>query len=120
MQHTTELATQVGAILDELGKRFGATGEHLWEVIVRQQRIEAGLVLASSVLFIVFTGLLLRWWFKREMKDTYDGDGERLMRVISTGILGIGVVALSIWSIYKAGAFFNPEFYALQWIMSAF
>ena len=51
----SQLAQGVGEVLDQLGTRFGATGAHLWEQLVRYQYTEA----LTGVGVIVFLWVLL-------------------------------------------------------------
>ena len=107
-------AQNIGEILDALAARFGTTGIHLWEVLVRQQYIEA----IWGLMFMAITGVFgFIWmnWLKRRGDTAAADEGIELFGMIVGGIiLFIFVIASVVELLTVVPGFFNPEFYALK------
>ena len=108
-------AQNISEILDALAARFGTTGVHLWEVLVRQQYVEAIWGLGFIAMTIVLIWLWVHW-IRKCMKDKeYYMEEEE---VFLYSVLGVVLFILAIVSIVElfttTPGFFNPEFYALQ------
>lgn len=75
---TTIVKTFAG-VLDELSSRFGATGVHLWQEMVRYQ---IATVIADTVTFIIMaliTAVLARWLWKRRAEEAVRDTRENYM-----------------------------------------
>ncbi len=104
-------ADNIGEILDALALRFGTTGVYLWEVLVRQQIIEA--VMASVFLGIVTIAwpiwLFVGWRFDLDIDDFEWGAPAVILAFTS-------VVAVLV-AYHDIPGLWNPEFYALRDIL---
>lgn len=114
------MSDQIQEVLDVFAVRFGATGEHLWEVLVRQQVVEGWVsIIAPASLFIVgaIFALYTTWHYWGE-----DADAERHPVSCPGGWSGIAAVtcfALAVLVMLTFGILgilklINPEFYALK------
>lgn len=123
----SELSSQVGAVLDELGKRFGATGAHLWEVIVKQVYISAVTHYVIAALFVIASALCITvfiraWseWHKEKRDDenayTYNDRVENAgNHLIPAGLVGLLLIVSSIFlGISGYSRMVNPEYFALR------
>ena len=121
----------VNELLDVLAARFGATGEHLWEVLIRQAYV--GLVI--NVIALVASCLLLKFCWSRfwaamaviETEVKRYGSTEIDLSIadpFKAGIFGvIGCIALvlilvmGLAGIVSIGDALNPEYFALQQVL---
>lgn len=114
------MAQQVSAILDELAKRFGATAEHLWAVVVRQQVVEGVLYAFFGLLGTVVVTALIVWAVKVARREWTDDDAMSIGLMAMMGMFPLtalaGTIALLISGILRITA---PEYYALQAILRA-
>lgn len=101
MNDSTNVVLQtVSGLLDELGTRFGATGAHLWEQLVRYEVVQAvaGTVAVAGAWGVA--GVLLVVGVKKDIEELFIPAG------IAFAILSlIGVLSLP-WAI---GAMLVPE-----------
>ena len=103
------ISQSVGKVLDVLGEKFGATGAHLWHVLVRQQVVTAVLTEIVGV-FLVATAVSLLIAARRLKKsDVY---GEEWIFCMAAGI--VVAIASVLVIVLNAGGLVNPEFYALR------
>lgn len=130
MQDTTKCAANaaqtVGAVLDALAKRFGATGAHLWAVLVRQVYVDA----VRSMLLAIFT-LTVALYLLRSAKRQYavyagvkrSDWSEPPAPCIITGVLAIvmivGGVIAAVDAIRSVAQVFNPEYGAMIIVLRA-
>lgn len=128
---TDESVKLVTSVLQALAAKLGVASEHLWMVLVKQAFISS----ISYLLFILVTVVLTVIWYRVTKtvhkyvtvgyKDpVYDGriehwDGEHYIYVV------IGWVVVAICYIIvladmslMLGAFFNPEYWALNNVFS--
>lgn len=105
-------AENVGAILDALGARFGATGAHLWAVLQRQAFVE---FFTSLILLPVAVFLWVLWsrWPKKE--GPYADNFDRSMAAV---LLGLATLLLLCAIVGTAQGALNPEYYALHEVLS--
>jgi drug/metabolite transporter (DMT)-like permease len=94
------------AAFDSLSVRFGATGVHLWEVLVKQQLVVGmSAAVGTALLWATFAFCLQRY-----QNDNYDE------------AYGAAAIVLGVVGIFAAFFFFiegiprliNPEYYALM------
>lgn len=111
-----KLPDTVSKILDELAKRFGSTGAHLWEVLVRQAFDSSLINLlvggGASLFLIGLSGLL--FWVGNQESHNCDTDGFYACGGVA-GLLGVFILAV-ILSCNVLGLL-NPEYYALKDIL---
>ena len=100
--------------LDTLAAKLNTTGEHLWGVLMVQQRVDA------AIKFMLFGfGLYLIHWaikcFKLEAKQEYD-DPKYVLIGVCCGGFGVMFVGFGFdwW-----GHIINPEFYAIKSLLVA-
>lgn len=133
----SEVAQEVGAVLDVLAQRFGTTVEYLWEILVRQAAIEGWLNLFGSVMCVI--GLFLCWrlivWARHKdaaelaqakAEDKANGGyrSSYYSRPDNTGyfiasIIG-GTLLIILYFVYLFNGLsylLNPEFHALKYIL---
>lgn len=107
-------------ILDELGRRLGPAGEHVFELAVRQVYVDA---VASGVFLLVVVALTV-WalprierWRTAEDADRYDG---RSFVLLAPAILWCLVLLVAAyWALASVRDVLNPEYAALRDILGA-
>ena len=101
---------QIQETLDMLAVRFGATGEHLWGVLIRQQYVHAGTYLGVVVLCA-----LLAMGFGGFGSKLESGSDEQEGVYLASLVIGIvGLIILVVGVIDGVPRVINPEFYALK------
>ena len=115
-------ADDLAKILDELGQRLGPTGEHVFQLAVRQVYIDATIQIVFGGIALVLltaiagigTRLLLAWY--RASQDITDA---------AFGVC-LGLIVLGLPATFAAGAvataaakLLNPEYAALRDILGA-
>lgn len=114
------LPDEIAELLKRLAQALGTTVEYLWPVIVRQQYVVAAQY-AGFVLLVGLPALYLVWygwrtWLKWE--PTIDPE-DKVWIAVPLGL--ITLVANFVIAVFLGGAIgrvINPEFYALQWVLS--
>lgn len=99
----------ISQTIDVLSQKFGATGVHLWEVLLRQQLINA---IECSVYFIVSI-VLLPFVIISLRKTKSNNDFPWQIFVISF-LITISIISFSM----GLTAVFNPEYGAIKSIIS--
>ena len=129
MQDTAKVATKVaqtvGAVLDELGKRLGGTGAHLWTILVRQAYVSAiEFTLLAAVSLVVAVSIYrkcVKAWgeYKEKKKNSgYYGDGPEGLTVLCS-ITGLVAFILTGFAIHALATLANPEYFALTTVLDA-
>lgn len=116
-QDSTKVVQTMDAVLDALGKRFGATGAHLWQVMIRQvyvNAIEAGVCLLVLVPLATYCVVRLR----RSVADDkyHDVDMFWAIASIATVVLSIATVCFAADAL---SALANPEYGAIHLLLTA-
>ena len=102
---TQEISQELLQRLDAVALKFGATGEALWEIGIRQARILLFQMGIGWAVIFTLVGLLI-WAAKK-----YDIDGELV--IIIGGIIGLVAIVLLVFTVdYGMTAIFNPEYLA--------
>jgi hypothetical protein len=104
--------------LDVLGQRFGATGAHLWAVVVRQQIIGSIVSLVGWGGFFA-TAAYLCWRAADRPWVRECHDPEVIKFWVHVGASVLALVAITIIGINIQGLL-NPEYYALKDLVTAF
>jgi hypothetical protein len=108
------LESKLVGILDALSVKLGVATEYLWEILVRQQFIEA--CMYTGIVLIAIAAI---WPGKRLMKyepKSYN-DAQEIVQAFGYTLLVVVAVGIPICIFQAAGRFVNPEFYALQSIL---
>lgn len=103
----------VDQTLTVLGQRFGATGEFLWHVLIRQAYVE----FCVSVVAFVLLGtamLSIRQAFVEGWRDA-----DRFFAPVVGCLLLIMWAVSGIFVIVSLPGVLNPEYFALQQILKA-
>lgn len=103
-------AQNITEILDALSARFGTTGAHLWEVLVRQQILEAASYVFAIALFLTIGGPLLR----AELRSENPWDEPFPYGLPALVCLAIAAVMTCVFIFEGIPSIINPEFYALK------
>lgn len=103
----------ISKTIDVLSDKFGATGIHLWEVLVRQSYIYGFYSIFISLIILVLSIYVFPKWSKKIIKDDWDSCAWFPFAIVFTialiFILGYGYDAISHIS--------NPEYGAIQSII---
>jgi hypothetical protein len=111
-------ATDLAALLDELGRRLGPAGQHVFELAIRQ-------VYINAITAVVAVGLLLvvgvvsvpiaeRW----RTAENADSAGGRDFVLLLPGVFYIGALVMALtWVVSTVPAVLNPEYAAIQDIL---
>ena len=106
----------VDELLSVLAARFGATGTHLWELMIRQAYVNAA---TATLLLGIVCALSFGAWRHRWRPDALMGGGAGPAEVVTKGALGLaGFVVLLIWVDALSHAL-NPEYFALRQVLRA-
>ncbi len=103
-----------GEVIDVLAQKFGSTGAHLWEVIVRQQYVDAITSFFEIIGIVLVIKFLMIPWFKKLYLEEWDGVGWLPFSLVST----MFVIILYIGFEIIIGTLVNPEFGALNDIIN--
>lgn len=106
-------ADELTRLLDELGKRLGPTGSHVFELAVRQVYVNAGTAIVFAVVVLglgLVYGPRVRRWVDADTNSYSD-------RELPAMFLGIGyavaVIIAAIFVVYAVPGVLNPEYAAL-------
>jgi len=112
-------------LLQQLAAKLGATAEHLWAALIRQAFISG----CVDLVLYAFTGCLIWFTFKtipklaKALDDDDRTEAEAVGAIAAIGALLVAVVVFGIGSAVSVSgtitAFSNPEYWALQQILSA-
>jgi hypothetical protein len=108
---------QLGQFLDELGKRLGPAGDHVYQLAIRQVVISnaVGLAVAVAIFAFTFFGVRFVWRRARDADSTDEG----FLKVISSIGAIFGFLIGVIWAGTCLVSLLNPEYAALRDILSA-
>lgn len=116
-------------IIDKLAAKLSVPAAHLWEILVRQARIEAALsafwIIFGVVAVITFLRIRVRMVAWAEEKDE-NGYAVRDDEFVMAGYWVCGGIATAVCLIVAlsnvgplVSYLFNPDYYALQQIIGA-
>jgi hypothetical protein len=116
-----DVSKEIQEVLNVLAEKFGATGEHLWRILVKQQYVDFFVWAIPCILLAIFTILYARYLGKSGAWKSggfiYDNDYEPLFTTIFV-FAGLFCFIALIISFMTFGGLINPEYYALKEIMS--
>jgi uncharacterized protein involved in response to NO len=103
-------ADDLAKILDELGKRLGPTGSHVFELAVRQVYINAGTAVVCLAIVValgwIATPRLYRW--------QQDGNDRDIVCAILGIVYGFVAVIVGLMALIAVPLVFNPEYAAIR------
>ena len=107
---------ELSKALAKLADKLGTTAEHLWQVLIRQARVEV----VTDTGFILLTAVCLyglwRWWKSALKRDPDDGE---MIGLVICSICGLVLFIASLVNVYEIPTLiFNPEYWAIQQIFS--
>lgn len=103
--------------LDAIAATLNTTAAHLWDVLVRQARLEG--IEDSALLALLLVGAYWLYRWTRSILNT-DDDSEFNPIWLLICLLWIVCVALTLMCIYSIPLeLFNPEYYALRELLHA-
>lgn len=110
---------KIFSMLDVLAEKLNTTVEHLWAVLVNQAPIEGvSYLLVTGIAFIVGV-CSLRFACKLFDRADFDNGNNEVISFVISLVIGVICVIGSIATFFSeflniAGAFFNPEYWALE------
>lgn len=119
---------QTAQLLQQLASKMGTTTEYLWSVLLKQAPISAAMDLLITLATAVGGYLLFKLNSKFSKKNPDDKYGESYYSnnegyIIIMGVGFISWVIMAIACVLNlelvVAGFFNPEYWALQKILSA-
>ena len=109
---------QLAQILDELGTRLGPTGQHVFELAVRQVYINAAVVGIIFGVWLLITLVAAVPAYRWSQSGNSYSDRGFVLGTISV-FWGIGGLLLFIMVVIYVPSIFNPEYAAIRDILSA-
>ena len=108
-------------LLEQLANKFGTTTEYLWGVLVRQAAIDATIQLIQTIVILWAAFFLCKLHKKFKKNGTYDkyDIGAELPMVLISIVVGILVIVAFVSSGNIFNGYFNPEYWALDKILSS-
>lgn len=109
--------------LDVLAAQLGTTSEYIWEVLIKQARVEAviSVVAVAFGIVLLVIGCYLGRRLAVNVKEIIEADTPALfIGHLFGGLLGvfIGLVLIRVHFHTALTAYFNPEYWALQKVLS--
>ena len=114
-----QMQKELLARLDALAQKFGATGEHLWKILVRQALVEVITDLACAAVFFAVGIILykLARFFTRKAKEDKWNDVEYVVGSIgSYMVMALCFISTIAYIAHSITPLINPEYFALQQI----
>ena len=98
-------------LVDKLATKLGTTAVHLWGVLLKQAPIAATFDLLMAVSLFAAVIVSARLLYRTEPDDPW-------IVWLLWGVVAAFATVIAIFSLYgAAGAFINPEFWALKQII---
>lgn len=113
-------ADELAKLLDTLGQRLGPTGQHVFELAVRQVYIDAATAAIALVITLIVGAVvaprLYRW---RSADDADDAGGRDILLMFPAALYGCAVLFMLWWALASIPAILNPEYAAIRDILHA-
>jgi hypothetical protein len=116
--NTVEL---VNNIFTAIANKIGSTSDHLWQVLIYQQKIEAitKIIIIGFTFLIGFSSGLYALFSKRNFIDIKENFTRRLLFAIVGAIFSLIFIILTMTLSNKIiTGLMNPEYSALQYILA--
>ena len=114
-----ETVDAIKEALTPIAEKIGEGAKFGWEVVVRQQYVEAFGLIASAVSFLVVFGLgifFIRKGINYERKNNYDDEG-LAFTMGGVGMTVLGAVFAGVNLYQGVARLINPEYYAIQFFI---
>lgn len=115
---TERVIDEVLTRLDAVAEKIGEGADYFWPVLVRQQYVEATFALVFALVMLGLAFLIPAWARSINGRGNWgDGTGAPSGECVGFIVLLFGFLGCLGWFltyVLHFGAFFNPEFYALQ------
>ena len=109
------ITKEVEGVINVLAEKFGSTGRHLWDVLVRQKYISGIMMVSVCLIFAVISGLAVRWAWRNHNKEEHKYDEGP----IAAGFIGVVIFIICIIvGIFGFMQIVNPEYYALMTVIN--
>jgi heme/copper-type cytochrome/quinol oxidase subunit 2 len=112
---------ELSNIIEKLSNRFGITSESMWELLLKQAKLDAIISTIIFVIMIVCGGILykLHKYFMKRNNDgnihyEADGGGFAAIMVVLTIVWIVFLVIYTIAFISNITIFFNSEYWVLK------
>lgn len=106
-------AQNIGAILDALATRFGATGAMLWQALLRQVYVNAVVSVLQTLVLLAVAGTMFYFAHRRAK-----GDAQFVLYLLG-GVVSAFVVTSVVCTISDVGMALNPQYGALRLVLKA-
>lgn len=119
---------QTTKLIEQLANKLGTTSEYLWEILVKQAPIQAGITVVEIIAIVILGNLL--WKAHKKMSEKIEG-GSYLYDNLYEKNMGIAtamIVLTLIWCLCVIGllfsldsiiyGIFNPEYWALKQVLN--
>jgi len=110
---------QTTELLSKLAEKLGTTSEYLFGVLVRQAPISSSILLFNYALLVVAGVVLYRTHLRLLIKGIYEDEGYRLLMVLGVLLWSVLVLLALCYVENMIAGFFNPEYWALDKILSS-
>ena len=114
-----ETITKLQEIMAPVASKIGEGAEFGWEVVMMQQYVSAvGFFLGTFVAILMFVegGLLSRYGFRHEPRNSYDDTGSGQV-VVGLFLAGVGLFIFVVTLYEGLARIINPEFYAIKFFL---
>ena len=109
-------------ILEQLAKSLNVTTEYLWSALLKQAFID-GVVSVVQFILIIISNFVLVWGSKKVYSLVENSDWDEL-NYLWIGSLALIVIILDLAAFFSfdtlLACFLNPEYWALEKILSKF
>lgn len=113
-----QLLDKSSDFINQAAQVLGATAQHVYDVLVRQQLVEGISTLVGIPLMILLCWIILKpfvvFGYKKTQEDSYSA-WEMLTPLISI-VGGLIIFGLTFWMMDGLAHIINPEYYAIKFI----
>ena len=116
---------ETAAVVAQLADRLGTTSEYLWAVLIKQAPITGTVILIEYA--VTALAVVLVWRNRKSLMSAWttgvdSGDGVAFVTIMGFLIFGVVAIVWLLACLFNLGtvvsAFFNPEYFALDKVVS--
>lgn len=111
-------ADDLAKILDELGRRLGPTGSHVFELAMRQIVINASISIGAFVILLVI-GLVAARPLYRWVQGNSTYGYRDMVAVVAVALYGITMLMVTWFAVAGFANLLNPEYAAIRDLLGA-